>query len=454
MKGLFLLSIPLMLNNIMRTLHDLVDTYFVSSFADLTGTDFTKLEDLTDASISAIQITFPITFVYISLGFGLSIAGTALLSQFRGAGLNNDARKYASQLILIAAIVGVFLNIFSYFVSPLLMTLYDANDYVISNASQYLQIRSFELPFLLIFFAFTAIRQSSGDTVTPVVLGIAAIIVNIILTPILVINQNMGVTGAAYATLIGNLVFTPAVIYLLFKAKTGITISVKKMVPNKFIIKKLVRTALPASIGQSLTAVGFYVLNIVIFSFGQDTVAAFSVGNRISSIFLHPVMAIGGVMAAYIGQNIGNLNPKRAKAAFVQGVILSVGIMTIGSIIGIIIRKPMADLFFDVGTDSFNLTVTYMLYLFIGLPLMSLYTSYIGAYNGAGKTMYTFWLGTIRLWFVRIPVIYVLKEFTNLGPSGVWYAMLASNLVIAFLGLYFMRFIDFKPKIEIEPALT
>jgi Na+-driven multidrug efflux pump len=108
------------------------------------------------------------------------------------------------------------------------MSIYDSNDYVLANSSLYLQIRSFELPFLLVFFAFTAIRQSSGDTVTPVILGILAIILNIVLTPILVINMNLGVSGAAYATLIGNLAFAPFVIYYLFRSKTGITISIKK----------------------------------------------------------------------------------------------------------------------------------------------------------------------------------------------------------------------------------
>lgn len=308
-KGLLLLAIPLMLNNLARTFHDLVDTYFVS-----------RIPGYGKESIAAIQITFPITFVYISIGFGLSIAGTALISQFRGANLFKEAKKYASQLILIAAVIGIILNILSYFLSPLLMRMVGAEGYILENSSAYLQIRSFELTFLLIFFAFSAIRQSSGDTITPVILGLWAIVINVILTPLLVINMGLGVTGAAYATVIGNLAIMPFGFYLLFRSKNGVTISLKYLKPKIDIIKKLITTALPASLGMALTAVGFYVLNIVIFSYGTETVAAFSTGNRISSIFLHPVMAIGGVMAAYIGQNIGNLNPERAKEAYFAAV--------------------------------------------------------------------------------------------------------------------------------------
>ena len=446
-KGLFLLSLPVMLNNFIRTLHDVIDTYFVG-----------KIAGYGKESIASISITFPITFMYIALAIGLSVAGTALISQLYGNGQLDTAKKYAGQLVFISLVLGIFLNVFAYFAAEPIMTLMGAKGYILEESAKYLRIRSFELPFLLLFFAFTSIRQASGDTVTPVILGVVATVLNIALTPLLVLTAGWGVSGAAYATLIANVAIMPFGIRLLFIAKSGITISTKYIRYNAKIFKDLITTAIPASMGQAITAIGFAVLNAFILSYGDDTVAAFSVGNRISSIFLHPVMAIGGVMSAYIGQNIGNLNPQRAKKTFKVGVVLSIAIMSVFSVIGLLIRQPMAGLFLDPNDVnevlSYNLSVTYMLYLFMGLPLMAIFQAYIGVFNGTGKTTFTFLLGVTRLWLIRIPLILIMREFTDLGSGGIWYAMLASNFIIAIVGGVMMTRIEYKPKVDIDPILT
>jgi putative MATE family efflux protein len=461
-KGLLLLSLPVMLNNFARTIHDLVDMYFLG-----------KIEDMGTESIAAIQLTFPIIFMYISLGIGLSIAGTALISQFYGANQTDTAKKYATHLTIIALIIGVLLNIISFViahpVTNLLGSLNDSSNkiYVLNQAALYLQIRSFELPFLFVFFAFTSIRQASGDTHSPVYLGVLTIIFNIILTPIMVLGEvpivieflnidttlhflDFGVRGAAIATTFATIIVMPIGFYLLFKAKSGITISLNYLRLEKASSKEIITTALPASVGQSITAVGFAVLNTFIFSYGIETTSAFGVGNRISSIFLHPVMAIGTVMAAYIGQNIGNLNEERAKRVFKDGLILSIGLMSIGSIIGLLIREPMAGLFIDSSDPAFDLSVKYMFFLFIGLPLMAVFQAYIGVYNGTGRTIFTLLIGVTRLWAIRIPLIVGFTYFTNLGNSGIWYAMLISNFLMVFIGGFFMRFVSFKPKVKLE----
>ena len=464
-KGLLLLSLPVMLNNFARTVHDLVDMFFLG-----------RIEGQGSESIAAIQITFPIIFMYISLGMGLSIAGTALISQYYGSRQEKQTKKYATHLVLIALIIGLILNIVAFFsatpISQLLGSLNDSENttYVLREAANYLRIRSFELPFLFLFFAFTSIRQASGDTHTPVYLGVTTIILNIILTPILVMGDthivieflnldftahflSLGVRGAALATTIATITVMPVAIYLLFKPKTGISISFDYFKLERKSSSAIITTALPAAVGQSITAIGFAVLNTFIFSYGIETTTAFGIGNRISSIFLHPVMAIGTVMAAYIGQNIGSLNPERAKQTFRKGLVLSIGLMAIGSLIGLFVREPMAKWFLDPSDPAFDLSVTYMFFLFIGLPLMAVFQSFIGVFNGTGRTIFTFLIGVTRLWVIRIPLLLAFTYFTALGSSGIWYAMLISNFIMIFIGSFFMKYISFEPKIDLDPQL-
>ena len=436
-KGLIILALPLMINNFIKTIHDLVDMYFVS-----------KIVNHSADAVSSISITFPVLFTFMSLGMGLAIAGTALISQLVGSNQLEDARKYATNLFALSIIIGVVLNIISYFGAPYIMELMGAKGYLLEKSIAYLQIRSFELTFVFIYFAFTSIRQSDGDTLTPVIYGVITMILNIILSPLLISVLDMGVEGAAYATLIANIAVMPFILYQLFFTKNGLRISFELNHLKKKISKSLLKTAIPASSGQALTAIGFIIMTRIIISYGTETVAAFSVGNRLASLALHPVMAIGGILVAYIGQNVGNLNIARAKESFHKAMILSLGIMIILSICTLFVRKPLAELFLGEDLVAFDLAIKYMFYLIIGLPLMAIFQTFYGTFMGTGNTKYSFVLSVIRLWILRIPLIILFKYFTDMGSSGIWTAMLISNFAIAFVGLFLYRKLSWEPKYD------
>ncbi len=439
LKGIIILAIPIMFNNLIKTLHDVVDMFFVS-----------KITSFGEEAVTSISITFPVVFMFIALGIGLSIAGTSLISQYIGAGQKNDAQKYATTLVVLALIIGIVLNFLSYFGAPYIMRLIDAEGYVLENSIKYLQIRAFELPLLFVFFAYQAIRNASGDTLSPMIIGVATILINIILSPIFIIVLNLGVSGAAYATLISHVVILPIVLLQLFKSTSGITIKEEYVIIDKVVAHDLLKTAAPAALGQSFTAIGFIVMTYFILSYGTPTASAFAISNRISSMILHPAMAIGAILSAYIGQNIGNLNPERAKQAFRTALNLGVGVMATGSLIVLFFRRSLAGIFLLEGSYALDLAEEYMFFLLIGLPLMAVFQTFIGVYNGTGHTKLTFIIGVTRLWLLRIPLIMLFKYYTDFNSSGIWYAMLLSNLIIVVIGYMMYKTLDFKPKIRIE----
>jgi putative MATE family efflux protein len=438
-KGLFLLSLPLMINNLIKTIHDVIDMFFVS-----------RIPGYSSDAVSSISLTFPIVFTFISLGIGLSAAGTALISQQVGSNQKEAAKKYATNLVIISLILGIFLNVFSFVLARPIMILMGTEGFVLENSVNYLKIRSFELPVVFLFFAFTSIRQSSGDTFTPVIYGVVTVILNIILSPLMISTAGLGVSGAAYATLISNLVIMPFGLIQLFKSKTGITISKNYLILDPLVSRKLIKTAVPASLGQAFTSVGFAIMNGIIVSYGVQTVAAFSVGNRISSLILHPVLAIGGVLSAYLGQNIGNQNIERARASFKKAMILSTGLMIIGSVGFMFFRTWSASFFIKDDPVALELASDYMLFLLLSLPLMAIFQTYMGVFNGTGDTKYTFIFTITRLWILRIPLIYLFKQFTNFGASGIWYSILIGNLLIIPVGMYLYKRVNYKPKVSIE----
>ncbi len=445
-KGLILLALPLMFNNLIKTLHDIVDMFFISR-SDIDST----------VGVAAIQLTFPVLFTFLSLGIGIMIAGTTLISQLLGGDNKPRARQYAGNVFVAAVFFGILFNLLAFFLAPSVMAWMGAEGAYLENSILYLRIRSFELPVLFGFFAYMGTRQASGDTLSPVLFSATAIILNIILSPIFILVLNLGVGGAAFATLLANYLVMPLGIVRLFKAKDGVTIDIRDLIDitkikeKVLIFKDILRTAIPASFGQAITAIGFGVMNGLIYDFGPETIAAFGVGNRLLSMILHPVMATGAILSAFIGQNIGAMNPARAKETFKKNMIMSIGLMTLGSFLILLIRQPLAALFLADDPVALQLTVDYMFFILIGLPLMAVFQTFIGTYNGSGNTHFTFILSVTRLWLIRIPLVLLMAHlFPTRGSQIIWEAVLISNILIAIIGFMLYLRIDFKPKVRIK----
>lgn len=436
-KGLIILSLPLMVNNLLRTLHDIVDMFFVA-----------RIDGLATESVSAIQLSFPVMFTFVALGIGLSVAGTALISQLIGAKKEDLAVHYAGQLFWVAILTSFVFLALAYVLAPWIVSSMGATGYVFDATVQYIRIRSFELPYAFLFFALLATRQASGDTLSPVYIGGTAIILNIIFSPILIQNFNLGVAGAAYATILANFLMFPFLIHRFFFAKTGIRLELKALKPDFSVMKEIIQVAIPASVGQSLTAVGFGVMNGIIYGFGIATVAAFGIGNRLTSLVLLPVLAMGSVISAFVGQNIGALNQDRAREVFRKSLVLTTGILLVGSLMMLPFREVIIRLFIEDDPLSLALAVEYLFFILIGLPLMGIFQTFLGTFNGTGYTKYTFYMAVIRLWGVRIPLTLFFREFTTLGSSGVWYSILISNFVMVGVGMVFYRLISFEPRVK------
>jgi len=440
-KGLIALAVPVFLVNILKTLHDVVDGIFLGQVPDVDGFS------VSTSMQSAVALTWPVYFIFISLGMGLSVAGSALIGQYVGRKDMDNARKYAFNTIVLSLVLGAIFNLIVFLGAPLILKWMGATDPDYSYAVTYLRIRSFELPILFLSFAFQAVRQATGDTVTPVLISAFSIIVNIILTPVLILVYNLGIVGAGVSTLVSHWLMLPFIIILLIKAKTGIKMKFKRKYVQPIVIRDIMRIALPASSGQAIQALGFVILNSLIYSFGTATSAAFYIGNRINSLIMFPVLSISAIVSIYVAQNIGAGNIPRAKKAFRTGMFLGIAFMTIGALLIIPFRFFLVGLF-NSDPTTLALAGEYTFYLHIGLPLMAVFQTYLSTFQGSGETKFGFAMAVIRLWIFRLPLVLLSMNFTELGPAGVWYAILISNVLIIFVGMYLYSKVKFLPKIR------
>lgn len=431
-KAFLTLALPVFGANFMKAFNELVDTFFIGQTANSV------------AAQAGVSISWPLLNIFASFQVGFAVAGVAVISQLLGAERREQARENAGVLLVVAVLFGAVLNALLYLIAPPVMALMGATGDVLTCSVSYLRVRSFELVFTFVFAAFQSVRQAQGDTVTPVVLSVSAVALNIVLTAVFVRGFGMGVYGAGLATALGNVAVAPVCLWLLFSPGQSLYITRDELRIRWPLLSRLTRVAAPAAFSQALSSLGFLVLQAVILSYGSAVTAAFSIGNKVSNILLMPVLALGSVLAAYVGQNIGAGNGARARRAYSVSRNIGLLIAVAGSLLLFPFRGVMVSVLSnDPATQA--AAMEYMLWVLLTQPLMSMFQNYLGVFNGSGKTVYAFWMSTCRLWLVRLPFIMLLKRFTAVGSAGVWYAMVISNFIILFLGHFLLGWVEFTP---------
>ena len=445
MKSMLLLSLPIMASNILKSLHDIVDMYFVSN---IEGT-----KEAVEAQVSAITVTGPIIMIFQALALGLMVAGSALMSQYIGANKVEKAKKVSGHLLLLCTAIGLFFNILLYLLTPTILIAMgsEVGTELFKYSVYYVRYRSFELIGLFVLFAFQATRQSTGDTVTPVILNVVTVVLNIVLTFVFIHFLGMDIRGAALATVIANMVIIPFCIVLMIRKKNNILNLEFKYLKLEFkYIKKLFVLGIPAAVSQAFTSLGFLLINSLVIGFDNYIISAIGIGNRINSLLLYPAMSVGSVLATYVGQNIGASQIKRAKESLWASMKLGILITGIGAIVLMFLREPMVSIFIDkeLNPEAFDMCVYYLYFLLLGLPLMAMFQMWNGCFQGAGRTELSLIISTTRLWILRLPLIWFLMHVIEIGPASVWYAMVISNFGADILGFILYKFVDFKPKIS------
>ncbi|MFT5875376.1 MAG: putative MATE family efflux protein [Clostridium sp.] len=426
-KVIITLALPIMFSNLIQTLYSLIDGIWVSKLGSI--------------QFAAISFVWPVMFLFISVGIGLFIAGTSILSQFIGASKYDKASKYATQLIAIAFVCAICFSFIGYLISPIIINIMGANGELAHYSEIFLRLTFLDMPFTFLFFCFNAIMSSQGNTLTPTILSSISVIINAILDPILIFEFNMGIAGAPIATLISKAILAGAGLYMLHRSTSKIKPSFSKFAFDKDILIKLFKVALPSAIGQTGSALGFIILNGFIVSYGTSTLAAFGMVNRITSLIMQPAMGIGASLTAIVGQNLGSGNLDRVKEAFIKALKLTISISIIGCIVLIWKDKPIVNFFIRSKDDNDVISqgITYLMYISFSMPLMGIFSVFQGIFQGSGHTKYSMSMEIGRLWFVRLPMILLFKHFTTIGSEGIWLSMSSSNLIVCLYGYYIYR---------------
>lgn len=421
-KTILSLALPIMLTNFVQTLYDLTDSYYIGKLGGI--------------QVAAISFVWPVTYLIISLGTGIGVATTSLVSISIGEKNYKKASIFSGQSISFSFILSIILTIIGYYLAPEILSFMKAQGELLKESIVYCRIILLSTPFLFFNQVFTSIKQGEGNTLSPLILSIISVFINIILNPIFIFNFGWGIAGAAWATVIARMFVTIYSSYLLFFKNQGIKIYKKHLVFHKNIIKRIIKIGLPSSIGQGFSSLGFIVLNVFIIKFGEDAMAAFGIGNRINSLLFLPCMGLGMGLTSIVGQNLGANNINRIKEAVKTSVIITI-IFSVFSILLIYAFDQYIISFFTSDNNIKKMSLDYLSLISLSIPGLGLMQILISIYQGASHTKIAMFITMSRLWLFRLPMIIFFQHFTNIKEFGIWYSMVYSNYFVVALGAVF-----------------
>ncbi|MWV65254.1 MATE family efflux transporter [Halorubrum sp. JWXQ-INN 858] len=451
---LFHLAWPLVLGNLLQTLYNLADMFWVGR--------------VSTEAVAAVSLMFPLSWLFVSTAMGLTAATIALVSQHVGAGNDRRADAIVAQTCLLATVVSVALAILGFATRHWLLFWIGARDAVFVEALAYIEVIFLTLPLTFLFFAFRSSLQGAGDTKTAMWLVAVSAGLNIVIDPFFILGWGpfpaLGTQGAAVATLIARLFATAIGIWILVKGDWGVQLHLRDLRPDPEILRKLIDVGYPATIDGWARSFAAVAMAALVARFGPAATAAYGIGVRLMSVSWTVAGAVGQATATGVGQNLGAGAPERAVAVARVATLATMGLLGVAGGLVWLFPAPAIGVFIDdpatIAEGVVFLRIVALSWAFFG-GLMVIQ----GAFRGAGHTKAAMALSMLSRWVFRIPLAAVLAfgavavtvggfavgpvsvpavdvGYTGLdwGVAGLWWAYAAAAVASFVVGVgWFLR---------------
>ncbi|MFH0974783.1 MAG: MATE family efflux transporter [Spirochaetota bacterium] len=443
-RHLLSFSIPMLIGNLIQIAHSIINTIWVGH---LVG----------ENAVGAVGVSYPIIFLLVGLVFGLSMSTTILIAQYYGAKEYDMVKKAVNNSFALALIIGISLAAAGIITSDYILKLMDTPEENFGMASAYLKISMISFVPMYFVLLISSILRGIGDTVTPLMFMAIGVGINAVLDPFLIGGfgpfPSNGLTGAAYATLIAQIVALIISMIYLDRKNHIIAFNPKKLLIESRMTFLIFKIGFPSIIQQSLIYLSAMFVTTFVNSFGSAATNAFGAVQRVDMVAFLPALSMSIAAATLTGQNIGAGKPHRVKEIFKWGVIMN-SLITLLISLGVVLFSNTIFVIFGIGGDAevVGIGITYLhivgsCYIFFAIMFIS-----NGIINGAGHTIITMLFSVITLWLVRVPLSWYLSK-TSLGIIGIWVAVSLSFVVTMAISLAYYFSGRWKKSAIIKPVL-
>ena len=420
-KAILKLSIPMIIAMLIQTLYHLVDAFWVSGL----GAD----------ALAAVGFVFPFVFMALAISAGIGIGGGSAISRKIGAQDKTGADTVATHTLVIMVIIAACFSIPFFIFAENIFTLIGAGE-TVQTATIYARIMASGT--IIVFFSFiaNAILRAEGDANRAMfAMGLGGGL-NIILDPVFIYTFNLGVPGAAWATILSMSIASALLLYwLFFKKDTYISFPFRGFQFNKKILKDIFQVGFPATVQQVSMSIMMLIINIILVNIAAgDGVAVYRVGWSIVMIATLPLLGIATAVVSVTGAAYGAKDYHRLNISYMYAIKIGLVIETGISIATFLLAPIITAAFTQAETaahlaDDITLFLRIICIFYPGVAFGMLSSS---MFQGIGKGMNALIVTILRTIILTPPLAWIFSTTFDFGLSGAWWGIVTANLTGSF----------------------
>ena len=432
-KLMLQMGVPMILSMALQAVYNIVDSAFVGN----------KKEG-SEAALNALTLVFPIQMLMVALAIGTGVGVNALLARTLGQRNREKASKVAGNGLFLATVIYIICVLFGLFGIKTYISSQTRNALVLSMSVDYLRICCL-LSFGVVFFSiFEKLLQATGRSLYSTIGQVTGAVINMILDPVLIYGFNLGVQGAAYATVIGQILsaLLLAVFHMRLNKEFDHGLTYTK--PNKRIIKEIYSIGLPAIIAQALMSFMVYAMNLIL-KFDASAQTAYGLFYKVQQFVLFMAFGLRDAITPIIAFSYGMQNKKRVKDGIKYGLIYTIVLMVAGTLITELFPNFFATLFNAGQSRIYFISAVRIIsisFVFAGINI-----AFQGVYQALNGGMESLVVSLLRQAILILPLAWGFSKLViqyDMDVSLIWYAFVITEVLSCVVGWVFLRRIEKK----------
>jgi putative MATE family efflux protein len=420
-QSIIRLAIPMMIGSIAQMVYNMTDTFFIGQ----TGNP---------NMVAGISLTMPLFMLSQGLGNIFAMGANSYLSRCLGAKLHDEAKHTAAVSFWITVAMGAVLTVLLILFRNPILHLIGTSDVTFPFAHDYFVIVStFIIPALL-GMTLGGIIRSEGANAAMTQGQLIGIVVNIILDPIFILAMNLGVAGAAWATIVGQACGAAYFILYFVRGKSTLSINPRNFAPNAHMISEVLKIGIPSALSNIIMTFASIYTNVVASSYGDQVVAGSGVTMRVSSVSFMLIMAIAFGYGPFAGFNYGARNIKRLEAGLKVTMLFTTGLGILFVAIFGIFGKALISAFID-DPPTIEAGWALMAAHLIGMPFMGIQMTIMVTFNSLGKAIRSTIINMGRQFIFYLPLLFFMNS--RWGFTGFLFSQPISDVLTAVVSVLF-----------------
>ena len=439
-KLMLQMGVPMILSMALQAVYNIVDSAFVGNMS--VGSE---------AALNALTLVFPVQMLMVAVGVGTGVGTNALLAMTLGQGNQKKAAKIAGNSLFLGVVIYVVCLLFGICGVKTYISSQTVEPEVIAMGTDYLRICCILSMGIIFFSILEKLLQATGRSLYSTIGQITGAVINIILDPIMIYGlgpvPEMGVRGAAYATVIGQM--ASAVLLLVFHLKLNWEFAhgMKYLKPEGRIIKEIYAIGLPAIIAQALMSLMVYVMNLIL-KFSPSAQTAYGLFYKVQQFVLFLAFGLRDAITPIVAFAYGMGEKKRIRDGIRYGLIYTAALMIFGTLITEGFPGAFATLF-NAG-QSREAVIGAMRVISVSFIFAGINVAYQGIYQALESGIESLVISLLRQLLLILPLAGIFSVFVRNGQAGVtllWWAFPITEVLACLAGYGFLKKIQ-KKKVE------